>query len=44
MDHSQVELKMFKILNNENNFFQIKITTLNEEDHNSIMLQFIDIT
>ena len=32
MEQSQVELKMFKLINNENKFFQIKITALNEED------------
>ena len=32
MEQSQVEPKMFKLINNENKFFQIKITALNEED------------
>ena len=35
---------MFKIINCENKFFQIKITALHEEQQNSTMLQLIDIT
>ena len=44
LDRSSVELKIFKKVSEENKFFQIKITELNEEDEHTMMIQFIDIT
>ena len=44
LDRNSVELKIFKKVSEENKFFQIKITELNEEDEHTMMIQFIDIT
>ena len=38
MNYNELELKMFKIIGCENKFLQIKVTALNEEGLNSIMI------
>ena len=38
LDRSSIELKIFKKVSEENKFFQIKITELNEEDEHTMMI------